>query len=574
MVGTSSGKSDWSSTATTWSPAPMAKSISVAVGDSDTMRSGASPCRRGVAGRRSSRSSWALPVSAVSSSSPQAATSRPAAASTTTRDSGGRTVIPPVGRGVDHARRQGRLPCEPRLSSGLVRHAAGQATWLAPADRRLTVAGQRRNRTGFADRGRRRQPTTTPPPSELGAATRTIGNYLPPVRCLRTEAATAAPPISAAARARDTSRDSAVARAMSAAAGAAPSPRYGRVLDAVAVVGRPAEAEPEGGGEGGLGHAGVRRGVGGRVPTDDAPDVAARDGRTAATRSAVAPGRDARPGVVEAGARPTEVARTGRSDGRPSSRGSRPPCAHRRPPARRRPPRGRARRRRRRCSRRPTRRRRGRCHRRRAPKGRARRAWEGRRGRRRGRRRSRWPAISSATSPSIRPATQAAVAAVVLRTALPPRPRGRRPRRRERSRPLGSAGRSSPRADRGPGRGGRPGGRPATAARRRSDRRRCRRPRRQAGGRAKASGCASPRGRRQHQADGLADHARGPEDVAGDARRVAAARGARPPSPQRRARRWRRRPGLLRAAHSATAGTTTPPGEGRPANAVASPPPT
>src|SRR6187200_3355341 len=34
------GKSDWSSTATTWGPAPIAKRVSVAVGESETMRVG------------------------------------------------------------------------------------------------------------------------------------------------------------------------------------------------------------------------------------------------------------------------------------------------------------------------------------------------------------------------------------------------------------------------------------------------------------------------------------------------------------------------------------------------------
>src|SRR5690606_30430809 len=40
VVGASSGWFDCSSTATTWSPAPTANSVSVAVGDSDTIRSG------------------------------------------------------------------------------------------------------------------------------------------------------------------------------------------------------------------------------------------------------------------------------------------------------------------------------------------------------------------------------------------------------------------------------------------------------------------------------------------------------------------------------------------------------
>src|ERR1700730_14224598 len=40
MRGADFGKLDWSSTAITCRPAPMAKSISVAVGDSDTMRCG------------------------------------------------------------------------------------------------------------------------------------------------------------------------------------------------------------------------------------------------------------------------------------------------------------------------------------------------------------------------------------------------------------------------------------------------------------------------------------------------------------------------------------------------------
>src|SRR5262245_45327702 len=40
VIGASAGKFDWSSTAFTCGPAPMAKSISVAVGDSDTMAVG------------------------------------------------------------------------------------------------------------------------------------------------------------------------------------------------------------------------------------------------------------------------------------------------------------------------------------------------------------------------------------------------------------------------------------------------------------------------------------------------------------------------------------------------------
>src|SRR2546428_14081786 len=40
VVGAFAGKFDWSSTATTWLPAPIANSISVAVGDSETMRCG------------------------------------------------------------------------------------------------------------------------------------------------------------------------------------------------------------------------------------------------------------------------------------------------------------------------------------------------------------------------------------------------------------------------------------------------------------------------------------------------------------------------------------------------------
>ncbi len=40
VLGAFAGKSDWSSTATTCEPAPMANSVSVAVGDIDTMRFG------------------------------------------------------------------------------------------------------------------------------------------------------------------------------------------------------------------------------------------------------------------------------------------------------------------------------------------------------------------------------------------------------------------------------------------------------------------------------------------------------------------------------------------------------
>ncbi len=40
VLGASAGKLDWSSTAVTCEPAPMAKSISVAVGDSETIFSG------------------------------------------------------------------------------------------------------------------------------------------------------------------------------------------------------------------------------------------------------------------------------------------------------------------------------------------------------------------------------------------------------------------------------------------------------------------------------------------------------------------------------------------------------
>ena len=40
MRGAAFGKSDWSSTATTWAPAPIANSVSVAVGESDTILDG------------------------------------------------------------------------------------------------------------------------------------------------------------------------------------------------------------------------------------------------------------------------------------------------------------------------------------------------------------------------------------------------------------------------------------------------------------------------------------------------------------------------------------------------------
>ena len=40
VCGADFGKSDWSSTATTCEPAPIAKSVSVAVGESETMRVG------------------------------------------------------------------------------------------------------------------------------------------------------------------------------------------------------------------------------------------------------------------------------------------------------------------------------------------------------------------------------------------------------------------------------------------------------------------------------------------------------------------------------------------------------
>jgi hypothetical protein len=40
VFGADFGKSDWSSTATTCEPAPIAKSVSVAVGDRETMRVG------------------------------------------------------------------------------------------------------------------------------------------------------------------------------------------------------------------------------------------------------------------------------------------------------------------------------------------------------------------------------------------------------------------------------------------------------------------------------------------------------------------------------------------------------
>ena len=40
VCGAAFGKSDWSSTATTCEPAPIAKSVSVAVGESETMRAG------------------------------------------------------------------------------------------------------------------------------------------------------------------------------------------------------------------------------------------------------------------------------------------------------------------------------------------------------------------------------------------------------------------------------------------------------------------------------------------------------------------------------------------------------
>src|SRR5690554_5339519 len=42
VIGASGGKLDWSSTATTWSPAPMAERISVATDDRETIRSGRS----------------------------------------------------------------------------------------------------------------------------------------------------------------------------------------------------------------------------------------------------------------------------------------------------------------------------------------------------------------------------------------------------------------------------------------------------------------------------------------------------------------------------------------------------
>ena len=102
------------------------------------MRSGASPASVAAAGSRRASSvvGRPAPVSAASSSSsPQAARASRPRAGETRRACGARSWVPPVGRGVDHARRQGPGPsCEPRLSSGLVRHAGRQATWLAPTE--------------------------------------------------------------------------------------------------------------------------------------------------------------------------------------------------------------------------------------------------------------------------------------------------------------------------------------------------------------------------------------------------------------------------------------------------------
>src|SRR5688572_3385954 len=107
----------------------MANSISVAVGDSDTIRLG---------------SGAAAPV--VVPSWPQA----PAARARTSSSRGTRVLLmhPPLGRrmrGPWGSEAQPALPPRTELA------ATRQATWLVPAGegRGLTVAGQRRVRTGL-----------------------------------------------------------------------------------------------------------------------------------------------------------------------------------------------------------------------------------------------------------------------------------------------------------------------------------------------------------------------------------------------------------------------------------------
>ncbi len=138
VVGASAGKSEYSSTATTWLPAPMAKSISVAEGESDTIDSGrdsmvvSTPPAVTVTGNAAAASSPAV-VDVVSgvvpspddgtvvSSPPHAAATRTSAASSASRRvAWGMRTFGYLLSSRTAARATGDLPAEPTPTSRVV----------------------------------------------------------------------------------------------------------------------------------------------------------------------------------------------------------------------------------------------------------------------------------------------------------------------------------------------------------------------------------------------------------------------------------------------------------------------
>ena len=160
----SSGKFERSSTARTWSPAPMANSISVAVGDSDMIADGTDSIA--AAASLSEPSVWSRPWAcrgrrSWSDSSLDAFGVRITAAGSdderqadddADRSASRTWIFPPLGEDKRSPAESACLPPLPRGSGLLTRHRSTGLARIETSSRRFTrttVAGQRRDLTGL-----------------------------------------------------------------------------------------------------------------------------------------------------------------------------------------------------------------------------------------------------------------------------------------------------------------------------------------------------------------------------------------------------------------------------------------